>query len=616
MCGITGFLHRTPIDSSEACAVLCRMADAIQHRGPDDFGEWIDGDSGVGLGHRRLSVIDLTAAGHQPMRSHSGRFILVFNGEIYNHSELREKMGPWPWRGHSDTETLLAGVQQWGLEETLRQSTGMFAIALWDRQEKALYLARDRMGEKPLYYGWQGNAFLFASELKALRPHPRFEGAIDRSVLELYVRRGYVPSPYSIYAGIRKLVPGTIIRIDRGSEPGKLPEPLAYWSLGEAALAAASHRFAGDEKDAVSELEALLLAAVRKQQISDVPIGAFLSGGVDSSAVVALMQATSSSRVKTYTIGFAEKEYNEADHARAVANHLGTEHTELYISEADALDVIPCLPQIYDEPFADMSQVPTILVSRLARRDVTVVLSGDGGDELFCGYGHYDQTARYWGKISRYPLALRKLARHMLPACSIKGGISACSMDEFYEFLNMQWKGFPNLVVNADPAPLAKAPPEALCDGRERLMYRDMLDYLPDDILVKVDRAAMSTSLETRIPLLDYRIVEFAWRLPPSVKRRDGIGKWPLKQVLYKYVPEHMVNRPKKGFGVPLHVWLRGKLRDWAEDLLSEERIKREGFFDHVAVRGEWKRHLSGKKDRHYALWTILMFQAWRDQYR
>ncbi|MCC6544198.1 MAG: asparagine synthase (glutamine-hydrolyzing), partial [Nitrospirae bacterium] len=518
MCGIIGFLNHEGFDCVEASVTIGKMAGAVKHRGPDDSGQWLDGNAGIALGHRRLSVIDLTAAGHQPMESDCGRFILAFNGEIYNHLELRHSLGQWPWRGHSDTETLLAGVQQWGFERTLQQSTGMFAIALWDRDSQTLSLARDRMGEKPLYYGWQGKSFLFGSELKALYKHPDFIGDIDRSALALYVRRGYVPTPRSMFAGISKLIPGSILEIKSAGTVAEMQQLRTYWSLGHIITAGTDQRFNGQPDEAVSALEALLIATINEQQISDVPLGAFLSGGTDSSTVVALMQSISPVSVKTFTIGFDEHGYNEATYARAVAEHLKTEHTELYVSAKDAMEVIPDLPLIYDEPFADASQIPTVLVSRLARQHVTVALSGDGGDELFCGYGRYSQTVNTWSRLSMLPFPVRSALQHILPYGAIAEGIASNSIDEFYQYMNSQWKGYPNLVCGMKKNSTSETVPEVLRDDKERMMYTDALNYLPDDILAKVDRAAMSASLETRVPLLDHRIVEFAWQLPIAIK--------------------------------------------------------------------------------------------------
>ncbi|MDD4555384.1 MAG: asparagine synthase (glutamine-hydrolyzing) [Bacteroidales bacterium] len=611
MCGLVGFYTPEGFNNNDASAILKKMTDTLTHRGPDDSGQWANPDAGIILGHRRLSIIDLTDAGHQPMKSISGRFILVLNGEIYNHLELRSMLGQWPWNGHSDTETLLAGIQHWGLEKTIKLSIGMFAMALWDNEMQTLSLVRDRMGEKPLYYGWQGKSFLFGSELKALREHPDFIENIDCSALSLYVRQGYISAPSSIYEGIKKLNPGSILEINKDSLSDRKLEPRFYWSLPNIITLGSGHRFNGLPAEAVVELEGLLIEAITRQQIADVPLGAFLSGGIDSSIVVALMQSISSVPVKTFTIGFEQQGYNEAAYARAVAEHLKTDHTELYISSKDAISVIPNLPKIYDEPFADPSQIPTILVSRLARQHVTVALSGDGGDELFCGYGRYTQTVNKWGRLSVLPFPFRSFLQQVLPNGALSEGIACKNIDRFYKFMNSQWKGYPNLVLGKGNISASEQLPYELNDAKERMMYSDTLNYLPDDILVKVDRAAMSTSLETRVPLLDRRVVEFAWHLPVDIKYHNNIGKWPLRQIFNKYLPEYLANRPKMGFGAPIDYWLRGPLRDWAEELLSEERLKRQGFFDPLPIRSNLQQHLSGRYDRHYQLWTILMFQAW-----
>jgi len=613
MCGFAGFFNPEKFHIVNASVLIGSMTEDLRHRGPDDCGQWVDADAGIALGHRRLSVIDITAAGHQPMKSDDGRFVLVFNGEIYNHLELRRKLGFWPWRGHSDTETLLAGIQSWGLEQTIKQSAGMFALALWDKNEKRLSLARDRMGEKPLYYGWQRNSFLFGSELKAFFKHPDFIGDIDRSSLTMYVKIGYVPTPRSIFTGIKKLIPGSILEIDSTYLPCDELQPQLYWSLNRILVSMDGRRFEGHPDEAVATLEALLTDAIKRQQISDVPLGAFLSGGTDSSTVVALMQSISSTPVKTFTIGFEDKSYNEATQARRVAEHLKTDHTELYVSAKDAMGVIPDLPEIYDEPFADSSQIPTVIISRLARQHVTVALTGDGGDELFCGYDRYPETVDIWGRLSMLPLPIRSILGHVLPRGAIAAGIASKSLDDFYKFYHSKWKAFSNLVIDKKENLDSDFVPDVLLDAKERMMYVDSLDYLPNDILVKVDRAAMSISLETRVPLLDHRVVEFAWQLPISIKYKNSIGKWPLKQILYKYIPEQYVNRPKMGFGVPIDHWLRGSLLEWAEELLGENRIRSEGFFDPVPIRSEWKLHLSGRRNRHHGLWIILMFQAWYD---
>jgi asparagine synthase (glutamine-hydrolysing) len=609
MCGLVGFWSPSPRSPEDCSAILGRMKDALRHRGPDDDGVWIDADAGLALGHRRLAVIDLSPAGHQPMLSDSGRYVVVFNGEVYNHIELRRQLPPTPWRGSSDTETLLAAIEHWGIEGALRAAVGMFALALWDTRARTLTLARDRLGEKPLYYGVHGGTLLFASELKALAEHPEFSRRIDPAAVAHYVRRGYVRGAQSIFAGIRRLVPGTIVSFQDVADPGTLSR---YWDVAQIVARAASEPFSGTPDEAVDELERLIAQAVAGQRLSDVPLGAFLSGGVDSSTIVALMQASARSPVKTFSIGFAESPYDESAHARSVAAHLGTEHVELTVTPREALDVIPRLPVIYDEPFADPSQIPTVLLAGLARREVTVALSGDGGDELFCGYERYATVDRLWRRLRPLPAWGRRLIGRALPRV-LQQAVAARDVDALYEYYNSQWKDRPALVragARIEPfvPPLAPASVE---DARARGMYADLGDYLPDDILVKVDRASMAASLETRVPLLDHRIVEFSWSLPIELRAHRGVGKWPLKQVLYRHVPRGLVDRPKQGFGVPLESWLKGPLLEWAEDLLSPRKLAVHGLLDEKAVRAEWLLHLSGSRDRHYGLWTVLMFQAW-----
>jgi asparagine synthase (glutamine-hydrolysing) len=646
MCGFVGFLGGvSSYGQAGDEAMLKRMADTITYRGPDDAGYWCDGDHRVGLGHRRLSIVDLSPAGHQPMQSPSGRYMIAFNGEIYNHTLLRQTLevtGQAPtWRGHSDTETLLAGFDAWGIQSTVERAIGMFAFAVWDRYTSTLTLGRDRLGEKPLYYGWQGQGkdavFLFGSELKALRAHPAFDCNINRGALSLYLRHNYIPAPYSIYEGIDKLLPGSLLTV---SLQQREPKVLAYWSGAQTAVSGVANAFVGGAEQAVDALEVLLKDAVRQQMMADVPLGAFLSGGVDSSTIVALMQAQASRPVKTFTIGFNEEGYNEAVHAKAVARHLGTDHTELYVTAEQARAVIPLLPTLYNEPFSDSSQIPTFLVSQLARQNVTVSLSGDGGDELFCGYNRYQMADRWWHKLDRVPLQLRNLLAGGITALTPqvwnnlalvlpesmqttnigdklhKGAkvLGSSSLDDLYLGLVSHWDDPAAVVIGGYEPPTllsSNAPDLHGLDPIQRMMALDMLTYLPNDILTKVDRAAMGVSLETRVPLLDHRVVEFAWSLPQNLKLRDGQSKWALRQVLYRHVPKTLIERPKMGFGIPLGEWLRGPLRDWAEDLLSESRLKREGFFYPAPIRQKWCEHLSGKRNWQYHLWDILMFQAW-----
>lgn len=648
MCGFSGFLSRRDIGNVDNVShLLGKMGRAIFHRGPDSDGTWSDREAGIGLVHRRLAIVDLSAAGHQPMVSTDGRYVLVFNGEIYNHLSLRsllEKTGASTgWRGHSDTETLLAGFLAWGVEETLRHCVGMFAIALWDRKTRTLTLARDRMGEKPLYYGWQGqgeqSVFLFGSELKALRAHPSFRAQIDRNALCLFMRHNYIPAPYSIYEGIAKIEPGGIVSL---SLADPMPCFSKYWDTAAVARQGLADPFSGTSDEAVLRLEELAMDAVRQQMMADVPLGAFLSGGIDSSTVVALMQAQSSRPVKTFTIGFHEEGYNEAVHAKAVATHLGTEHTELYITPEQALAVIPSLPTLYDEPFSDSSQIPTFLISKLARQHVTVSLSGDGGDELFCGYSRYTQAARVWNSLGRLPSMVRSGVANSIRSISVNGwnriaspllpllparkrnvGDKAHKLAEllnhpdflsFYRRFITHWPSPDEVVVGGkEPANYFTA----LQNGQiglgslESMMLADAMTYLCDDILVKVDRAAMGMSLETRVPFLDHRLFEFAWKLPLTMKLSDGQGKWALRQVLYRHVPKELIERPKMGFGVPIDSWLRGPLRDWAENLLSETRLRTEGYFNPAPIRLKWAEHLSGQRNWQHHLWDVLMFQAW-----
>jgi len=635
MCGLAGYLGH----EEQPPGIAVAMGDAIRHRGPDDSGIWLDEGAGIGLAHRRLSILDLSPAGHQPMVSPSGRWVIAFNGEIYNHVALRrelEQNGSAPvWRGHSDTETLLAAIEAWGVDRTLRYSVGMFAMALWDRTERSLWLARDRIGEKPLYYGWQGSTFLFGSELAALRVHPAFSARIDRSSLSLLLRHNYVPAPCSIFEGIRKLPPATWLKVSLTERNSR---PIQYWSLAETAVRGVREPFAGSEQDAIESLERLLGDAVEGQMASDVPLGSLLSGGIDSTLVTALMQVRSDRPIRTFTIGFEEEAYDESGYARAIAQHLGTDHTELKLSGRDALSLVPELPRLYDEPFADSSQLPTHLVMRLARKSVTVALSGDGGDEFFGGYNRYLLAPRLWQRIRMVPSPLRvpllrlatcvyarsptgldvaqvgdKLARltRLFAAKRVDG------VDDLYAALVSEWDNPANVVLGGSlPTTMLDERDQwpALVDPAERMMALDALTYLPGDVLAKVDRAAMAISLETRAPFLDRDVMEFAWTLPISMKLRKGRGKWILRQVLRRHVPDELMERPKMGFGIPLDQWLRGPLRDWAEALLDAKRLREDGFFDVAAVRRTWEKHIAGREQYGYRLWSVLMFQAWTDQ--
>ncbi|ODG98812.1 asparagine synthetase B [Nostoc sp. KVJ20] len=622
------------------------MSDTLLHRGPDNGGSWVDAEIGMALGHRRLAIVDLSPEGHQPMISANGRYVIVFNGEIYNFLELKRQLESLDhhFRGRSDTEVMLASFSQWGLHEAIGRFNGMFAFALWDRQERILHLGRDRLGEKPLYYGWMGQTFLFGSELKALKIHPAFQAKINRDALAIYLRNNYVPAPYSIYEGIYKLPPGTILTWN-GVDTH--PNPVPYWSAIKAAELGVNEPFTGSEMEAVAQMEALLQDAVGLRMVADVPLGGFLSGGIDSSTVVALMQAQSSQAVKTFTIGFDEDSYNEAHYAKAVAQHLGTDHTELYVTPKDALAVIPKLPTLYDEPFADSSQIPTFLISQLAKQDVTVSLSGDGGDELFAGYTRYFWGDSTWQKIGWIPPTLRQTASCTLSSLSPQTW--NCALANFQDLLPTKlkqptpgdklhwiaeilavpdaqalytemishWKEREGLVVDSlkplmnycDRQQLSQLP-----DFIHQMMYLDTVNYLPDDILVKVDRASMAVSLESRIPFLDHRVVELAWRIPLSLKIRNGQGKWLLRQILYKYVPQNLIERPKMGFGMPIDSWLRVPLRDWAENLLDENRLQQQGFLNPQPIRQKWAEHLSSERNWQNYLWDVLMFQAWLEE--
>ena len=696
MCGFCGFITTDKNVLTRAELSATSMALAIQHRGPDDAGAWADASAGIALGFRRLSILDLSSAGYQPMRSASGRFVMTFNGEIYNHTDLREllraaQLGKpvQPWRGHSDSETLLACFEAWGLEETLQKTVGMFAIALWDTQTRTLHLARDRFGEKPLYYGWATTAstaapaFVFGSELKALRAYPGFANPVSREALALYMRFTYVPAPYSIYQNIFKLEPGCMLSINSdfstkinealpqasilpvaAQVPSMLTAPLRppalqgglcmhrWWSLASVVEAGAQNQIRSED-EALETLEQRLKDAVRVQSLADVPLGAFLSGGVDSSCIVALMQLQASSPVKTFTVGFEEAGFDESPHARAVAKHLGTEHNSLFVSAKQAQAVIADLPALYDEPFADSSQIPTHLVCKAARQQVTVALSGDAGDELFGGYNRYFWGPRIWSRLAWLPYparqalgagiravptagwdALSRPVNALVPAsknfaragerahklAARLGGVH--NLDELYNSLVSEWQNPAQVVKGAggETGGLLREPASMLSDpwpaaGAEqhqlRMMYRDSMTYLPDDILCKVDRAAMSTSLETRVPFLDHRVAELAWRLPLNMKIRNDQGKWALRQVLYKYVPKELIDRPKAGFAIPVGQWLRGPLKDWAEALLDEKRLELEGYFHPKPIRDKWVQHITGRYDHTPSLWAVLMFQSW-----
>jgi len=648
MCGIAGILDRsTPQNMTKN---LLRMSDTLTHRGPDANGIWVSSEKYLGLAHQRLSILDPSEAGSQPMHSTNGRYVIVFNGEIYNHLKLRielEKQGrSFNWIGHSDTETLLACFETWGVEDTLVRSIGTFSFALWDKNISTLMLARDRFGEKPLYYGWVGDNFLFGSELKAIKSHPSFHSNIDRNALCLFLRLNYIPAPYSIYEGVKKLLPGNLLSISL-----RHPEPKikAFWSGIDASLKSKSDPFIGSFGDAVSSLETLLKDAVSQQMISDVPLGAFLSGGVDSSTIVSMMQAQSMKPIKTFTIGFHDEMLNEAKQAKAISTHLGTEHNELYVTAADIISVIPHLSNLYDEPFADSSQIPTFLVSSLAQKKVKVSLSGDGGDELFAGYNRHQITQNAWKNILSIPTPIKKLSSKVITQISpekwnhifkiiekvtppIRGrwsnigdllhkgaGVMLSKSDaDLYDNLTSFWRDPSSVVING------KEPHNNISKSvfeldqfstSEQMMLLDSITYLSDDILCKVDRASMGVSLESRSPFLDHRVFDFAWKLPIEFKLYKGGSKRVLREVLYRHVPKELIESRKKGFGIPIDKWLRGPLREWAEDLLDESQLKVDGYFNPELIRQKWSEHLLGKRNWAGHLWSILMFQLWlRDQ--
>ncbi len=651
MCGICGFFNPDrPSQKEQLYALAEDMTKTLIHRGPDDVGVWADANSGIALGHRRLSIQDLSQEGHQPMTSPCKRFVMSYNGEIYNFKELRQRLEQQGlhFRGHSDSEVLLGAISAWGLEKTLEQVLGMFAIALWDKKQESLTLVRDPVGKKPLYYGWCQNTFLFGSELKALRAHPAFDQSIDRNVLGLFLTYSWVPSPYCIYQGIRKLPPGHLITIYAHSTlENTVPD--SYWSSRTVAEKGEHPPFTGSLEEATNRLENLLRDTVSCRMIADVSLGALLSGGLDSTMVVSLMQALSHRPIKTFSIGFWESHYNEAQHAKDIARHLGTDHTELYISPKDAQAVIPELPKIYDEPFADSSQIPTVLLARLARQDVQVALSGDGGDELFAGYSKYPECLSRWKKWQNRPLWARQQIAVAMTSIGQVGWIlfgsskhpQIANIPDWQKFFGKidkksRWIGASSpvdlmarrharcrqsreFVHHAQPLDSLLTNSKDWASGVnpiQGMMQLDFVTFLTDDILVKVDRASMSVSLEVRCPLLDIRLVEFAWSLPLPMRLQENKGKIILRKVLERYVPSELTERPKKGFAVPVSEWVKGPLREWAEQLLDETHLRNQGLLNPKAVQRIWKQHVSGWQDHDTLLWSLLMFQAWHEEYQ
>jgi asparagine synthase (glutamine-hydrolysing) len=651
VCGIAGILDPDASTSSDRLGALAStMASSLEHRGPDANGVWVDAQAGLALGHQRLAVIDLGPGGSQPMVSPGGQWVVSYNGEVYNHPELRQRLERAGTRFHgaSDTEVLVAAVERWGVDRALDACEGMFAAALWDRKERELHLVRDRFGEKPLYYGWIGTLFAFGSELKALCRLPGFAAEVDREAVASFLRYNCIPAPNTIWRGVRKLLPGHFVKMTAATTPGALPEQRSYWSAADAVARARQHPLSGSDAELTDQLEDALSESVAARMLADVPVGAFLYGGVDSSTIVALMQRLTSGRVRTFTVGFADRSFDESAEAAAVAAYLGTDHTAVHVGDAEAVEVIAELPDIWDEPFSDVSQIPTHLVSRVARQEVTVALSGDGGDELFAGYNRHALLDRIWGKVGAVPAGARRTAGFALgripPAMVdsaaratrvlpvgwrvrnpsnkvVKLGrvLAASDPEDAYRALTTHWSDATSIVLGYDHRDTHDERNWSPVSGggiTEQMLWFDLIGYLPDDILVKLDRAAMAVSLETRVPFLDRRILDLAWSLPPDAKLRGGQTKWLLRQVLERHVPAALVERPKMGFGLPIGSWLRRELAPWAEHLLDERRLRAQGLLDPLPIRRAWNLHRSGRRDLGYELWDVLVLQLWIDRWQ
>ncbi len=642
MCGIAGFILSKSISLDELKSISGSMASVIQSRGPDDYGTWVNDSKNLAFSHRRLSILDLSSGGHQPMASNSNRYVICYNGEVYNHEDLREYLPrDFPWRGHSDTETILEIIELFGIHKALTLFVGMFAISVWDKKYSKLYLARDRMGEKPLYYGWTDHGFVFGSQLSALKQFPNFNNQISRESLAHFLKLSYVPAPLSIYQDIYKLEPGSFLELDPETIFSKDIVKTKYWDFKHVAETNSSNQIS-DPLEASQLVRDALKKSVGRQMISDVPLGAFLSGGIDSSLIASLMQEQSNIPIKTFTIGFEELDFDESPYAKKVADYIGTDHSEFTVTAREALDVIPNLPHFYDEPFADSSQIPTYLVCKQARQKVTVAISGDGGDEIFGGYNRYFWSSRIWNKISWMSPSLRKIfgtTLNKIPISTLShignqfnkfapasSGIDnfpdkvnkmaqrlkeVTNEDELYTSLVSQWNNPSELIRGDYNFNVDNLNETSLEDQASKMMYWDSISYLPDDILCKVDRASMAVSLETRAPFLDHELVELAWRLPIETKIENNTGKIVLRKILNEYIPNNLIDRPKSGFGIPVGDWLRGPLRNWAEELISENKLEEEGIFNYQPIRKAWYEHLSGDFDHTHKIWNILMFQAW-----